>query len=166
MKQVSAFSTLPAVAVLALALCAAAPVFAQAPPPGATPAQQAAPTPPEWDKLTPAQREALIAVVRERWNSEPGQRARMLQHAERWRTMTPEQRRSAQHGQQRWSRMSQDERREMRAVYEYARHLSPEQRAALREKLKTMTPEQRRAWLQEQRQRMRDRPRNGAESRP
>jgi hypothetical protein len=166
MKHVSAFSALPAVALLALALLGAPSAFAQTPPPNTAPARQAAPTPPEWDKLTPAQREALIAVVRERWNSEPGQRARMLQHAERWRTMTPEQRRSAQHGQQRWSRMSQAEQREHRALYEYARRLSPEQRAALREKLKTMTPEQRRAWIQEQRERMRNRPRQGADSQP
>ena len=39
---------------------------------------------PEWDKLTPQQREALIAPVRERWNSDVEQRPRMLEHAQRW----------------------------------------------------------------------------------
>jgi Protein of unknown function (DUF3106) len=45
------------------------------------------PQPPEWERLSPAQREAVIAVVRDRWNSNPRQRARMLQHAERWQRM-------------------------------------------------------------------------------
>ena len=62
------------------------------PPPAGAPARSATALP-EWDKLTPAQREAVIAVVRERWNSKPGERERMLQHAQRWRQMTPEQRR-------------------------------------------------------------------------
>ena len=51
---------------------------------------------PEWDKLTPQQREALIAPVRERWNSDVEQRPRMLEHAQRWNSMTPEQRKQAQ----------------------------------------------------------------------
>ena len=53
---------------------------------------QPATTLPDWDKLTPQQREALIAPVRERWNGEPEERPRMLERAQRWKSMTPEQR--------------------------------------------------------------------------
>ncbi len=112
---------LPARLAFALfALAAAGHAFA-GPPQGAPdrPRAQAAntPPPPAWEQLTPAQREAIVAVLRDRWNDNPHERARMLQHAERWK-----------------------------------RQLSPEERAALREKLKTMTPDQRRAWMREQRE--------------
>ena len=54
--------------VLALALLPAF-AFAQARP--------AATQYPEWGQLTPAQREALVAPLRERWNSNPDERARI-----------------------------------------------------------------------------------------
>ena len=45
---------------------------------------QSAPLP-DWERLTPQQREALIAPVRDRWNdAPPPQRERMLQHGQRW----------------------------------------------------------------------------------
>lgn len=109
--------------------------------------EQNMPQPPDWERLSAAQREAIVAVVRERWNSNPRQRARMLQHAERWQRMTPEQRRSAQHGQRRWEQMSPEQRRQAREAFKQGRHLPSSERAALREKLKAMTPEQRREWL-------------------
>ena len=59
---------------LPLLLACAAPAFAQQAPPL-----------PEWDKLTPAQREALIAPVRERWNNTPPERRQnLLDRAQRW----------------------------------------------------------------------------------
>ena len=85
---------------------------------------------PEWDKLTPQQREALIAPVRERWNSDVEQRPRMLEHAQRWNTMTPDQRKQA------------------RVLYVHMVKLSPEARRQLREDWKQMSPEQRREWVQ------------------
>lgn len=148
-------------------------------PTGVAVAQTARPAPPaagapaslpDWDHLTPAQREAVIAVVRERWNGNPGQRARMLQHAERWRQMTPDQRRQAMQGQRRWEQMTPEQRERARAAYEQShgrppgappppmggdrgrlRHeleaLPPDQQEALREQWKAMTPEQRREWI-------------------
>lgn len=119
---------------------------AQTPPP---PHRQAhdAPQPPEWERLSPAQREAIVAMVRERWNNNPRERGRMLQHAERWQRMTPEQRRSAEEGKRRWDRMSPQQRKEARAAFERGRGLPPGERARLRERLKAMTPEERREWL-------------------
>jgi len=154
--------------------------------PGVVVAQSARPAPPaanapaslpDWDHLSPAQREAIIDVVRERWNRDPGQRARMLQHAERWRQMTPEQRRQAVQGQRRWEQMTPEQRERARAAYEQShghspgappppmggdrgdrggergrlRHeleaLPPDQQDALRAQWKSMTPEQRREWI-------------------
>ncbi|MGH8028070.1 MAG: DUF3106 domain-containing protein [Pseudoxanthomonas sp.] len=102
---------------------------------------------PDWDKLTPQQREALIAPVRERWNSDPGDRPRMLEHAQRWKSMTPEQRRQARKGMRRFEGMQPHQREEARALFEQMKELPPEQREKLREEWKAMTPEQRRAWV-------------------
>lgn len=103
---------------------------------------------PDWERLTPQQREALIAPVRERWNDNPGQRTRMLDRAQRWRQMTPEERKRAHRGIRRWERMDPEQKHQMRAFYERTRGMSPEQRKAEREKLKAMTPAQRREWLE------------------
>ncbi len=119
---------------------------------------QTIPQPPEWERLSPAQRDALIAVIRERWNAEPQQRTRMLQHAERWQRMTPEQRKRAQKGQRRWDQMSPEQRKQARAKFDLGRDLPPEQRAALREQLKAMTPEQRREWMRKYRHKQSQKP--------
>lgn len=136
------FRPLPSCRVAMLALLAAlstAPAFASDPPSATLPA---------WDQLNDAQREQLIAPVRERWNAEPEQRARMLQHAQRWRQMTPDQRRHARHGMQRFEHLSPEQRMQMRALFEQTRGLPPQQREALKQRWRQMTPEQRRAWVQ------------------
>lgn len=103
---------------------------------------------PDWDRLSPQQHELLIAPVRERWNARPERRARMLEHATRWREMSPEQHRNARHGIQRWRHMPPGQREEMRALYGKMRTLSRDERHALRNRWKAMTPEQRHAWVQ------------------
>ena len=82
-----------------LLACASAPAAAQ---------QQL----PEWDQLSPAQRETLIAPVRDRWNnSSPERRQRSYEHARSWQQMTPEQR---QQMRQRMQQMTPEQRRQMR----------------------------------------------------
>lgn len=105
-----------------------------------------APALPEWDKLTPQQRETLIAPVRERWNNDVEQRGRMLEHAQRWNTMTPDQRRQAHKGMRRFEGMNPQQREEARVLYVHMVKLSPEERKQLREEWKKMSPEQRHAW--------------------
>lgn len=140
-------STLLCAALLACAgIASIGMASAQTPPPPTRHAQNP-PQPPEWERLSPAQREAIIAVVRERWNSNPPERTRMLQHAERWQRLTPEQRRNAEHGKRRWEQMSPEQRREARAAFEHGRGLLPAERAELREKLEAMTLEERSEWL-------------------
>lgn len=125
---------------LALALLAL-PVFAQQKP--------AAPSaPPAWEQLSTADREALIAPLRDRWNNAaPEKRERMLEHARQWRTMTPDERKAAREGMQHWSHMDPEKRDELRALFERTRNMDPEQKRALRQQWKTMTPEQRKAWI-------------------
>lgn len=144
-------STLLCVALLACGSIASIGIASAQAPPTAQPAQNM-PQPPEWERLSPAQREAIIAVVRERWNTNPRERARMLQHAERWQRMTPEQRRRAEQGKRRWKQMTPQERKEARNAFELGRDRPPAERAGLREKLEAMAPEERREWLRARRQ--------------
>lgn len=134
--------TIRLTALLALALCAA-PVFAAPPPSGATPAM------PAWEQLTPAQRDQLVAPLRDRWNANPDARGFLWQHAQRWRQMTPEQRANAHNGFRRWEQMPPEKRDAMRALFHRMRDMTPEQRKALRAQWHDMTPEQRRAWVQQ-----------------
>lgn len=106
--------------------------------------------PPAWDQLTPAQRDQMIAPVRERWNSADAQaRSRMLDHARRWQAMTPAERTQARHGMHSWKHLPPEQREEARALYSKLRTLPDAERDALREHWKQMTPEQRRRWAAE-----------------
>lgn len=127
-----------------LALCllvfASAQAFAQSAPPAPLPT---------WEQLTPQQREALIAPLRDRWNRESEERPRMLERAQRWQSMSPEQRAQARHGMKRFEGMNPEQRRQARALYGRMKELTPEQRTALRDEWKKMTPEQRDAWMKD-----------------
>lgn len=144
-KTLALLLTLLALGAVAL------PAWAQRP---ARPAAESAGQPlPEWDQLSPAQRDAMIAVLRDRWNADPRGRARMLRHAERWSELTPEQRRGARHGRDRLEQMTPEERAKARAAYERMRAMSPEDRRALRETLRQMTPEERAEWFRREAER-------------
>lgn|SRR5690606_38982430 len=138
--------TLAALLLAGTAALAATPVFARDKDAGTEPA---APALPAWDELEPAQRELLVAPLRERWNARPEARARMLSHAQRWKEMTPEQRQRARHGMHRWEKMDPEHRQRMRALFEKMRGMDREERAALRRQWREMSPEQRKAWVEE-----------------
>jgi hypothetical protein len=111
---------------------------------------QAQPAPaayPDWDKLTPTQRDALVAPLRERWNSNPGERARMIERAQRWQAMPRDQRDRARHGMQRWEGMSPEKRAEARALFHAMRGMDPERRKAFLADWRQKTPQQRAEWL-------------------
>lgn len=138
--------TLAALLLAGAAALATTPAYAQENEAATT---RTAPALPAWDELEPAQRELLIAPLRERWNTRPEARARMLSHAQRWKEMTPEQRQRARHGMHRWEKMDPEHRQRMRALFEKMRGMDREERAALREQWRGMTPEQRKAWVEE-----------------
>ena len=103
---------------------------------------------PAWDKLTPEQREQLIAPVRDRWNADADQRARLLEHARRWQAMPPEQRARAHKGVRRWKHMSPEQREQARALYSRMRGLDEAGRRALKARWREMTPAQQKAWVE------------------
>src|SRR6476469_1960778 len=114
---------------LAVFLLLAAPAFAQQTPALAQPATA------QWEQLSPAERDVLIAPIRDRWNNaDADQRRRMLEHARRWTTMTPEQREAAHKGMRRWDHLSPDQRDQARELFERMRSMPPEERHALKEK--------------------------------
>jgi len=129
---------LPALLLLACAGSA----FAQS-----TPAPP--PALPEWDQLTPQQRETLIAPLRDRWNDSTDERARMYEHALRWQTMTPQQRELARRGMHRFEHMDPQQRRDAKVLFVKMRGMSAEQRAKLRDEFKAMSPEQKRQWIRQ-----------------
>ncbi|MEN5426058.1 DUF3106 domain-containing protein [Stenotrophomonas pennii] len=115
---------------------------------GAAFAQEAAP--PAWEQLTPAQRDALVAPLRDRWNSAPpAHRQRMLQHGQRWQSMTPEQRDQARKGMRRFDGMTPEQREQARALFAKMRGMTPEQRTELRARWGTMSNDQRRQWVRD-----------------
>lgn len=140
-------SLLPVTLMSAL-LCLVPPHAAHA---QASQPQQSQPLP-EWEALTPAQRELLIAPQRARWNdSAPEERARLLQRAKRWQSMSPEQRKAAREGMRRWEGMPPRRREHAMRLYHLTRGMTPEQRDAFITTWRGMTPEQRRQWVQEHR---------------
>lgn len=102
---------------------------------------------PAWDQLTPAQRELLIAPVRDRWNREPEKRERFMAYAERWKAMPQPQRERARHGMQRWEGMTPEAREQARAVFHVVRGLDKHARGEFMEKWRQMTPQQRTDWV-------------------
>lgn len=102
---------------------------------------------PAWDQLSPAQRELLIAPVRDRWNREPEKRERFMAYAERWKAMPQPQRERARHGMQRWEGMTPEAREQARAVFHVVRGLDKHARGEFMEKWRQMTPQQRTDWV-------------------
>ena len=120
---------------------------------------------PEWDQLTPAQRDALVAPLRERWNGNPDERVRMFERAQRWKSMPRDQRDRARRGMKRWEHMDPAKRAEMQALFERTRgmprqqqretfalyhamrEMTPAQRETLKQQWAAMTPEQRAEWM-------------------
>jgi predicted Fe-S protein YdhL (DUF1289 family) len=132
--------TAPLLLLATLALAPAAALAQDASRPAATPL-------PAWDQLTPAQRELLIAPVRDRWNREPEKRERFMAYAERWKSMPPPQRERARHGMQRWEGMTPEQREQARALFHAVRGLDKDARHEFMEKWRRMTPQQRADWV-------------------
>ncbi len=101
---------------------------------------------PAWDQLSPAQRDLLIAPVRDRWNREPEKRERFMEYAKRWKAMPQPQRERARHGMQRWEGMTPEQRDQARALFHAVRGLDKEARDDFMAKWRQMTPQQRADW--------------------
>ena len=102
---------------------------------------------PEWDQLSSAQRDVLIAPLRDRWNNSPDERARLYERARRWKTMPVDARQRAHHGMQRWERMSPEQRQHAKSLFHAMRDMDKSERKAFLEKWHAMTPQQRDEWV-------------------
>ena len=121
---------------------------------------------PAWNQLSDAQRDELIAPLRDRWDRSPEDRAHMLERAQRWRSMSPADRKDAERGMRRWERMDPARRAQMQVLFDKTRDMPPEQRhmtfalfrallpldaagrKALLQQWKAMTPAQRETWME------------------
>src|SRR5579875_3441248 len=110
--------------------------------------QMLAPLQGQWNSLPPGQQQHF-AKQAEKWASMPPQRQdRIRARLQRWADMTPEQRQQMRENARAFRNMSPAERAKVRAAFERFQALPPAQRKALREKWRSMNPEQRRQWLQ------------------
>ena len=102
---------------------------------------------PEWDQLSSAQRDELIAPLRDRWNSNPDERNRLYQRAQRWKSMPTDARQRAHHGMQRWDKMSPEQRQHAQALFHAMRQMDKAERTAFLAKWHAMTPQQHNDWV-------------------
>ena len=102
---------------------------------------------PEWDQLSGAQRDDLIAPLRDRWNSSPEERTRLYERARRWKTMPTDARQRAHHGMQRWEKMSPEQRQQAQSLFHAMRGMDEGERKAFLAKWHAMAPQQRNDWV-------------------
>lgn len=102
---------------------------------------------PDWDHLSGDQRDALIAPLRERWNANPDERARLFERAKRWQAMPAAARERAHHGMQRFEKLSPEGRKHARALFYAMRGMDEAERKDLLGKWHAMTPQQRNDWV-------------------
>jgi hypothetical protein len=117
--------------------------------PAAALAQDSKPTAPPlpaWEQLSPAQRDLLIAPVRDRWNREPERRPQFLKFAQRWKDMPAAQRDHAREGMDRWDIMTPEQREQARAVFVFVHGMDKDTRRDFMDKWRQMTPQQRTDW--------------------
>ena len=102
---------------------------------------------PEWEQLTTAQRDELIAPLRDRWNSSPDERSRLIERARSWKAMPTDTRKRARHGMQRWEKMSPEQRTHSQALFQAMRKMDKTERETFLAKWQAMTPQQRNDWV-------------------
>ena len=106
---------------------------------------------PSWEDLAPDQRKYL-ADYKDEWDTLPAsRRVHALERAERrarWDAMPPEQRERIRQGMRNYRDMSPAQREKAREAMRVMRGLPEQQREQLRKQWRSMSPEQRRAWLE------------------
>ncbi len=102
---------------------------------------------PEWDQLTSAQRDELIAPLRDHWNSSPDERTRLYERAHRWKAMPTDTRQRAHQGMQRWEKMSPEQRQHAQALFHAMRQMDEGERKAFLARWQVMNAQQRSEWV-------------------
>ena len=128
-------------------------VDAQAPTTGAAPGRiSVTPSPPHavkeegvrWQKLKPAQREALKPLQQEWAGIDGWRKQKWIQLADRMPKMPPEERERVQARMSDWARLTPTERGQARLRYEEARQIPVPDRRSRWEEYQALTPEQKR----------------------
>jgi hypothetical protein len=102
---------------------------------------------PSWSQLD-AQQQSDLRPFADRWDRiPPWRRVRILERYRRWQGMPPEKRRAMREGLANYERMSPEQRWKIRRSIHAVRALPREQQLELRARWRTLTPEQRKAWL-------------------
>ncbi|MCE2944513.1 MAG: DUF3106 domain-containing protein [Lysobacteraceae bacterium] len=102
-----------------------------------------------WEALSEADRAALAQPIRERWNqASPEQQRRYLERARLWASLSPEQKRLARAGVERYRRADGEQRGRLREVWQRLQALPEAEREAARRTWASLTPAQRRQWLE------------------
>ena len=104
-------------------------------------------TVPAWDQLSSQQRLDLSAFA-ERWDRLPAsRRVLILERYKRWENLPEPRREALREGARNFRQMSPGQRLKMRRSMAMVRALPEDQRRRLRQLWRSMTPLQRRAWL-------------------
>ena len=106
---------------------------------------------PEWSRLTPDQQRRLQRL-RERWHDlPPARRVRALERLrrhDRWAQLGPEDRARLRDGARNFRDLPPELRARMRASFAAIHALPEPERQRLLARWRTLTPDQRRAWLE------------------
>ena len=103
---------------------------------------------PTWTQLSPRQREDLARFAPE-WDRMPAsRRVAILERYARWQQASPQARETWREGERNFQQMSPVQRQQMRRSLAAVRELPPEKQRHLRRLWQSLSPEQRRAWLE------------------
>ncbi|TAM99467.1 MAG: DUF3106 domain-containing protein [Rhodanobacteraceae bacterium] len=103
----------------------------------------------QWDQLHP-QRQHRFAQNAMHWATLPPEHQQQIQERlTRWAGMTPEQRLQWRENARAFHNLTPEERARVSAAFRRFQSLSPAERRALRERWRTMPPEQRMRWANE-----------------
>jgi len=98
-----------------------------------------------WNKLKPAQREALKPLQQDWATIDAARKQKWVQIADRMPNMPPDERARVQARMTEWARMTPQQRGEARLRYEESRQMPPEDRRSRWAAYQTLSPEEKRA---------------------
>lgn len=103
---------------------------------------------PTWNELPPRQRKDL-ARFQPNWDRMPAsRRVAILERYARWQRASPQARETWREGERNFQQMSPLQRQQMRRSLAVVRELPPEKQRHLRRIWQSLSPEERRLWLE------------------
>jgi len=100
----------------------------------------------QWDQMQPARQHRLAEHALHWANLSPERQQQIRERLTRWMQMTPAQRRQLRENARVFHNLTPAERAKVSKAFRKFQSLPPAERRALRERWRTMTPEQRRRW--------------------